>query len=254
MPKASAAPDLSGPGRPVPSTASIRALPRRRAEACRGGLAWRRQPGVHWNLQVGRPDEEAPWPAPSTTPSWSRPGARGPHGDAAGPSGPPRPGVDRTTFPSDTISTHLGQPPGVAALDRWGLLHRLVATGCPPIDAYAFDFGNATITGAPGNADSAVAYAPRRTVLDKLLVDAAVEAGAELREGFSVEEVVVEQSRVVGIRGHSRGGRSVTERARVVVGADGLSLVRSGVGAGGRRRLQQGLHHGSRDQRCLPGR
>jgi flavin-dependent dehydrogenase len=68
-------------------------------------------------------------------------------------------------------------------------------------------------------------------VLDKLLVDAAVEAGAELHEGFSVEEVVVEQSRVVGIRGHSRGGRSVTERARVVVGADGLhSLVARVVG------------------------
>ena len=129
--------------------------------------------------------------------------------------------LDRATFPSDTISTHLVQPPGVAALHRWCLLDRLVATGCPPIDTYAFDFGPVTITGAPGNADSAVAYAPRRIVLDQLLVDAAAEAGAEVREGFSVEEVVVEESRVVGIRGHGKGGRSVTEHARVVVGADG---------------------------------
>ena len=91
--------------------------------------------------------------------------------------------VDRATFPSDTISTHLIHPPGVAALERWGLLDRLVATGCPPIDTYAFDFGPFTIAGSPGTDDAPVAYGPRRTVLDKLLVDAASEAGAEVREG-----------------------------------------------------------------------
>jgi flavin-dependent dehydrogenase len=134
--------------------------------------------------------------------------------------------LDRATFPSDTVSTHIVQPQGVASLKRWGLLDRLTATGCPPINTYAFDFGPLTITGAPGTAESPVAYAPRRTVLDKLLVDAAAEAGAEVREGFSVEEIVVEDGRVVGVRGHSKGGQSVTERARVVVGADGLhSLV-----------------------------
>ena len=57
--------------------------------------------------------------------------------------------VDRATFPSDTISTHLVHPPGVAALRRWGLLDRVVATGCPPIDTYSFDFGPFTIAGAP---------------------------------------------------------------------------------------------------------
>ena len=49
--------------------------------------------------------------------------------------------VDRATFPSDTVSTHVVQPLGVAALARWGLLDRLVATGCPPIHTYTFDFG-----------------------------------------------------------------------------------------------------------------
>ena len=95
---------------------------------------------------------------------------------------------------------------------------------------FAFDFGPITITGAPGTDDSPVAYAPRRIVLDKLLVDAAAEAGAEVREGFTVESVLVEDGRVVGVRGHSKGGESVTERARVVVGADGLhSLVAKAV-------------------------
>src|ERR671921_794516 len=54
--------------------------------------------------------------------------------------------VDRATFPSDTLSTHLLHPPGVAALRRWGLLDRLTATGCPPIGTYAFDFGPFTIS------------------------------------------------------------------------------------------------------------
>jgi len=129
--------------------------------------------------------------------------------------------VDRATFPSDTVSTHLLHPPGVASLRRWGLLERLTATGCPPIGTYAFDFGPFTISGAPGTDDTPVAYGPRRTVLDKLLVDAAAEAGAEVREGFTVTEVVVSDGRVTGVRGHGRDGGTVTEQARVVVGADG---------------------------------
>jgi flavin-dependent dehydrogenase len=130
--------------------------------------------------------------------------------------------VDRATFPSDTVSTHLVHPPGVAALRRWGLLGRVVATGCPPIDTYAFDVGPFTIAGSPGTADAPVAYAPRRVVLDKLLLDAAAEAGAEVREGFTVTEVVFSDGRVTGVRGHGRTGAAVTERARVVVGADGV--------------------------------
>ncbi len=134
--------------------------------------------------------------------------------------------VDRASFPSDTISTHLVHAPGVAALRRWGLLERAVAS-CPPIETYAFDFGPFAITGTPGTA-----YAPRRTVLDTVLVEAAAAAGAEVRPRFTVSEVLVEDGRVTGIRGHGKGGRTVTERARVVVGADGLhSLVARAVRA-----------------------
>src|SRR5512132_276313 len=140
--------------------------------------------------------------------------------------------LDKALFPSDTMSTHVVHPPGVAALERWGLLDRLVATGCPPIDTYTFDFGPLTLSGSPRPIDGvSVAYCPRRTVLDKLLVDAAVEAGAELREGFTVEEVLTSGGAVTGIRGHGRNGASVTERARIVIGADGRhSLVAKAVG------------------------
>src|SRR5688572_15659694 len=70
--------------------------------------------------------------------------------------------VDRATFPSDTVSTHIVHPPGVAALARWGLLDRLAATGCPPIHRYTFDFGPFTIAGSPGTAEAPIAYCPRR--------------------------------------------------------------------------------------------
>ncbi len=130
--------------------------------------------------------------------------------------------VDRATFPSDTVSTHILHPLGVAALSRWGLLDRLTATGCPPIHTYTYDFGPFTIAGAPGTPEAPVGYCPRRTILDKMLVDAAAESGAEIRERFAVEEILVEDGRALGIKGHSKDGQSTTERARVVIGADGL--------------------------------
>ena len=130
--------------------------------------------------------------------------------------------VDRAEFPSDTVSTHVVQAPAVAALHRWGVLDNVVASGAPPIETYSFDFGPVTISGTPWPADGfSAAYAPRRTVLDKILVDAAVAAGAELRERFSVEDYLIEDGAVVGIRGRDRGGAAVVERARVVIGADG---------------------------------
>jgi flavin-dependent dehydrogenase len=139
--------------------------------------------------------------------------------------------VDKAAFPSDTMSTHLAHPPAVAALARWGILERLEATNCPPITKYSFDFGPVTIAGTPRPADGAAkAYCPRRIVLDALLVEAAVAAGAELREAFTVEEILVDDGRVTGIRGHAKGGATVTERAKVVVGAEGKhSLVAKAV-------------------------
>jgi 2-polyprenyl-6-methoxyphenol hydroxylase-like FAD-dependent oxidoreductase len=133
--------------------------------------------------------------------------------------------VDRAVFPSDAISTHIVQPLAAAALKRWQLLDRLAGTGCPPIHSYAFDFGTFTIAGAPGTTDAPSAYCPRRTVLDKLLLDAAAEAGAEVREGFTVDELLIDDGVVTGVKGRSKHGSRVTERAHVVVGADGRHSV-----------------------------
>jgi flavin-dependent dehydrogenase len=130
--------------------------------------------------------------------------------------------VDRASFPSDTVSTLIIHAPGVAALRRWGVLDELVATGCPAAQRYIFDFGPFVIDGTPHPwAGSPVGYAPRRTVLDKILVDAADRAGADVREGFTVEDLVIEDGVVVGVRGHGSHRTTVVEQARVVVGADG---------------------------------
>ncbi|RYP82987.1 NAD(P)/FAD-dependent oxidoreductase [Nocardioides guangzhouensis] len=126
--------------------------------------------------------------------------------------------IDRATFPSDTLSTHVIHAPGIAALRRWGLLDRLTETRCVPITTYSFDFGTFTIRGTTRPVDGVdVAYAPRRTILDKMLVDAAREAGAEVREGVNVDEVVVgSDGRVQGVRCDG-----TAESARVVIAADG---------------------------------
>lgn len=135
--------------------------------------------------------------------------------------------LDRAGFPSDTLSTHYIHQPGAARLKRWGLLDNVVASNCPPVTRQMLDFGPFALVGSPPPADGvAEGYAPRRRVLDQILVEAAVAAGAELREHFSVRELVIDDDRVVGICGRAAGGATVTEKARIVIGADGLqSLV-----------------------------
>lgn len=142
--------------------------------------------------------------------------------------------VDKATFPSDTLSTLVVMPPGVRALDRWGLLGEIAASGAPAIERFTFDFGPVVLSGRPHNADGTpgTGYAPRRTVIDTILLEAASAAGAEARQGFTVDEIVVDDGVVVGIRGHGEGTSTVTERARIVIGADGWnSVVARAVGA-----------------------
>lgn len=131
--------------------------------------------------------------------------------------------LDRAAFPSDTMSTHFIHPPGVAQLKSWGLLEQVRASNCPPVSKMRIDVGPFAFTGSPPPMDGiAEGYAPRRTVLDKILVDAAAAAGAELREGFRVQEILIDYDRVVGIRGRAADGSTVAEEARIVVGADGM--------------------------------
>jgi flavin-dependent dehydrogenase len=129
--------------------------------------------------------------------------------------------LDRARFPSDIPHGHFIHRQGPRRLKEWGLLDR-VAAACVPIEEQLVDLGDFPLVTRDLSIDGvAWGYAPRRAVLDKILVDAAVERGAELREGFTVDGFVVEGNRVVGVRGRTRSGATVEERAQLTIGADG---------------------------------
>ena len=131
--------------------------------------------------------------------------------------------IDRSSFPSDTLSTHAISRAGVVQLTRWGLLTDLVATGAPPVRAVSFVLSgeeriDRTIKSAAG---VDLLIAPRRYVLDALLRNAAEAAGATLYTG-SVSDVVRDRTgRVGGVRARAGDGRDLTVEARCVVAADG---------------------------------
>ncbi len=141
--------------------------------------------------------------------------------------------VDRARFPSDVVNGYYLQQHGAARLKRWGLLDKLRASNCPPLLTLTFDFEDFRLTGSAPPADGiGEGYAPRRTVLDKMLVDAAVEAGVELRENFAVQQLSWDGERINGIRSHTKAGGTVVEQARIVIGADGAhSMVARAVNA-----------------------
>ena len=135
--------------------------------------------------------------------------------------------LDRDSFPSDIMSTHYIHLPGQARLKNWGLLDKVIETNVPWITQRTLHFDGVSFS--PPDLPLPAGYStdticPRRYLLDKILVDAAVEAGAELREGASVRELIWEDDRVVGVRGH-RDGEPFEEHARIVIGADGLHSI-----------------------------
>jgi flavin-dependent dehydrogenase len=131
--------------------------------------------------------------------------------------------VDRSGFPSDRHQGHFIHRQGPGLLRKWGLLERVVATGCPPVTTCTTDFGDCVVTARDVALDGvAWGYGPRRTHLDQVLVDEAVKAGVEFRPNFVVHGYLSDDGRVSGIRGRDSHGRATfDERARITIGADG---------------------------------
>jgi len=131
--------------------------------------------------------------------------------------------VDRDTFPSDTLSTHAIARAGVVQLDRLGLLSALLFTGAPAIREVRFHDAAGTVARPiKDRAGVDLLIAPRRHVLDALLVDAAVAAGVRLRTGFTVDGVRRDGGgRVTGVHGR-HDGLPAQIAARFTVGADGV--------------------------------
>jgi flavin-dependent dehydrogenase len=129
--------------------------------------------------------------------------------------------LDRSTFPSDIPHGHFVHRHGPRRLRSWGLLER-VAVRTPAVSRMVIDVGdfplrvgNLIEDGLPWG------YDPRRTTLDKILIDAAIESGVEFREAVAVSEYVLSDGRVVGVRGRTSTGDEIDELATLTVGADG---------------------------------
>ena len=129
--------------------------------------------------------------------------------------------VDKARFPSDVPQGHFIHWSGPQRLQRWGLLDRITASNCPRITTSASDHGDFRLSVSGLEVDGvAWGYGPRRKVLDQILIDAAIAAGVEFREGLSVDGYLAEAGQIHGIRGHCQGA-AVEARAPLTIGADG---------------------------------
>ena len=132
--------------------------------------------------------------------------------------------VDRGGYGSDTLSTHALMRGAVLQLHRWDLLSRVVAAGTPPIRTTSFHYGADVVTVRIKARDGVDAlYAPRRTVLDRILVDGAREAGADVRHGVRLTGLERDaHGRVVAAVLAGAGPRQQRIEAGIVIGADGM--------------------------------
>jgi flavin-dependent dehydrogenase len=140
--------------------------------------------------------------------------------------------IDRAGFPSDTVSGHAIKSSGVAYLQRWGLLDAVLATTCPPIYGIHVSVAGQSLAAPLPEPGALPMVAPRRTVLDSLLVQAAASAGVDVHDHTAVTSVLRSGEQVVGIEARSVTGRSLRALAPIVIGADGKqSFIANQVGA-----------------------
>jgi 2-polyprenyl-6-methoxyphenol hydroxylase-like FAD-dependent oxidoreductase len=141
--------------------------------------------------------------------------------------------IDRAKFPADTMSTLYIHQPGLRLLSQWGILDSVIASGCPRIETVSYQVLDVRLHGPMARLGSIdAAYAPRRRILDQILVDAAVTAGAEFMDECSLTGVSTEDGRVTGAKFRTKRNGETTEQTHLLVGADGLhSRVAELVGA-----------------------
>jgi flavin-dependent dehydrogenase len=142
--------------------------------------------------------------------------------------------IDRQAYGSDVTSTHALMRTGVLQLQRWGLMPRIMAADTPAIRHTTFHYGDEAVR-LNIKPEHGVEHlcAPRRTVLDRILVDAAREAGADVRHGVRLLDLEIRaDGRVVGAWLKDANGTRTLARSDIVIGADGRqSTVAGFVGA-----------------------
>ena len=104
--------------------------------------------------------------------------------------------VDKGAYGSDALSTHALMRGAVLQLHRWGVLPTIVAAGTPPVRSTTFSYSDQDVTVPiePRFGVSAL-YAPRRALLDRALVDAAGDSGADVRYGVRIDDVIIDRRR-----------------------------------------------------------
>ncbi len=139
--------------------------------------------------------------------------------------------ADRAAFPRDKPCSEYMSPEAVRLLDRLGVVSDLEAAGAVPLEGTTvIGARGSRLTGLfreaePGPFRPSGLSVPRR-VLDARLVQAAREAGADVRERTRVEALLYDRGAVAGALVRGPDGRHTPIRARLTVGADGLgSLV-----------------------------
>ena len=152
--------------------------------------------------------------------------------------------IDRGDYGTDALSTHALMRAGVLQLHRWGVLPKVLAAGTPSVRTATFHYGDDLVEVTVGASHGVDALcAPRRSVLDRLLVDEASEAGAEVRHGHAVAGLIRGPGgRVRGATIRDRAGRLVEIQASLVVGADGIGSTVAQLAGAAVRRLG---HHAS---------
>ncbi|MGQ0646906.1 MAG: NAD(P)/FAD-dependent oxidoreductase [Gemmatimonadaceae bacterium] len=138
--------------------------------------------------------------------------------------------LDRAHFPRDKPCAEYLSPQASRLLDQMGALEQVERAGAAQLTGMRVTAPNgvsflgefSSSHGFRGFRDCGLAL--RRTVLDALLLDRARVAGAEVREGVRVRDLVRDGNRVRGVV--IGEGPSTTEvRASLVVGADGLRSI-----------------------------
>jgi len=132
--------------------------------------------------------------------------------------------VDRSRYGSDTISTHALMRGGVLLLQQWGVLDDVLAAGTPRVRRTVFHYGEESVAiSIKPSAGVDALLAPRRTVLDTVLVDQARRAGAVFEFGVQVIGVHRDAAGTVdGVRLRDPLEHRVrVEQAPLVIAADG---------------------------------
>ncbi len=132
--------------------------------------------------------------------------------------------IDKAAYGSDTLSSHALMRGAISSLGRWGLLDEVYGAGTPIISKTVFTYGIEELAiDIPPTPDVPGLAAPRRTVLDPILVDAALASGATvLHETRLVGIDTDDTGCVVGVQIEVPGGPVKAVATDLLIGADGL--------------------------------